>query len=66
MTWRALFTSPYVLVNRLIGERADLESRFADMYSSTWSEQNSNLLCDYTMDLATGELVASEPVRAGR
>ena len=52
----------HVLVNRQIGMRADLEQNFKDMYKSTWTESAYNLLCDYTVDLASGELEASDPV----
>jgi len=53
-TWRATSARPHqkVLVNRLIGERKDLEANFANMYNSTWTESRYNLLCDYTIDLA--------------
>ena len=52
----------HVLSNRLIGARRDLERNFADMYASEWSEQSYNLLCDYTVDLTSGALDASDPL----
>ena len=51
-----------VLVNELIGTRVDLEKRFGDMYNSVWGDDGYNILCEYVVDLKSGELVKDNPV----
>lgn len=52
----------HVLVCRLIGTRKDLEGNFGNMYDSVWSAPTYNTLCDYVIDLASGNLESSDPV----
>lgn len=52
----------HVLVNRLIGSRSDLERNFGDMYGSVWLAPRYNVLCDYVVDLQSGDLESSEPL----
>lgn len=52
----------HILVNRLIGARKDLERNFGNMYDAVWTPLGYNLVCDYVMDLASGDLEASDPL----
>jgi all-trans-8'-apo-beta-carotenal 15,15'-oxygenase len=52
----------HVLVNRLIGARSELERNFGDMYGAEWSEPGYNTLCDYVVDIASGDLESSDPL----
>ena len=42
-----------VHVNRLIGDRAQLEANFSDMYHARWAREQYNELYEYTIDLST-------------
>jgi all-trans-8'-apo-beta-carotenal 15,15'-oxygenase len=50
-----------VHVNRLNGDRADLEARFSDMYAASFAHEHYNTLWEYTIDLAAGKVIKAAP-----